>query len=225
MLAHRIIEWLWWSKQQSIWSFLPFFSKLKAKLKREQFEKEKRRLACRARRAPKQKRLEREEKKLKGNMSLPVNLSSDFQRSLVSFTTCWHCFPPPPLCPLEVERLGKKPAWILKSFWSHHSKVTKTIVGLQTDTIFCQRKLPLLNPSALNLFQNTPKIHYLVQISIVRFCILWNLFKPHYSSSINAICKFFLFGIVRMYLELALSAILVFDTFRHYWRTYCNNEM
>ena len=43
-----------------IWSFLPFFSKLKAKLKREQFEKEKRRLACRARRAPKQKRLERE---------------------------------------------------------------------------------------------------------------------------------------------------------------------
>ena len=110
MLAHRIIEWLWWSKQQSIWSFLPFFFKLKAKLKREQFEKEKRRLACRARRAPKQKRrLEREEKKLKGNMSLPVNLSSDFQRSLVSFTTCWHCFPPPPLCPLEVERLGKKP--------------------------------------------------------------------------------------------------------------------
>ena len=139
-----LIEWLWWSKQQSIWSFLPFFSKLKAKLKREQFEKERRRLACRARRAPKQKRLEREEKKLKGNMSLPVNLSSDFQRSLVSFTTCWHCFPPPPLCPLEVERLGKNPAWILKSFWSHHSKVTKTIVGLQTDTIFCQRKLPLL---------------------------------------------------------------------------------
>ena len=195
MLAHRIIEWLWWSKQQSIWSFLPFFSKLKAKLKREQFEKEKRRLACRARRAPKQKRLERERRKnWKGTwvfLSIWVQIFKD------------HLFPLPPadiasrlllyVLSRSSERLGKKPAWILKSFWSHHSKVTKTIVGLQTDTIFCQRKLPLLNPSALNLFQNTPKIHYLVQISIVRFCILWNLFKPHYSSSINAICKFFVY--------------------------------
>ena len=52
----------------------PIYSASKGKLKREQFEKLK-------------------GKKLKGNMSLPVNFE-DFQRSLVSFTTCWYCFPP-----------------------------------------------------------------------------------------------------------------------------------
>ena len=83
-----LIEWLWWSKQQSIWSFLPFFSKLKAKLKREQFEKEKRRLACRARRAPKQKRSQRERRKnWKGTwvfLSIWVQIFKD------------HLFPLPP---------------------------------------------------------------------------------------------------------------------------------